>query len=74
MSNEKNIEIVGESNYSISAAPRPTAKKKRRILGTIIAILLSLLLSLITRYFVEINLQKAAYTPAPAAMMQTELL
>lgn len=74
MSNEKNIEIVGETNYSISAAPRTTAKKKRRIFGTIVAIVLSLALALITRYFVEIKLQKAAYTPEVIPAYQCEIL
>ena len=74
MSNEKNIEIVGETNYSISAGPRPTKKKKRRIFGTIVAILISLLLALFTRYFVEIKRQKAAYTPEVIPAYQCEIL
>ena len=75
MSNEKNIEIVSEANYSITGAPRPTTKKKRRIFGTIVAIVLSLLLALIIRYYVELNTIKEAYTPEPiAAWGQTELL
>lgn len=74
MSNEKNIEIVGETNYSISGSPKPTTKKKRRIFGTILAIVISLLLALFTRYFVEIKRQKAAYTPEPIPALQIEIL
>ncbi len=74
MSNENNIEIVGETNYSITGTPRPTVKKKRRVFGTIIAILLCLILALITRYIAEMNNIKEAYTPEPIGHAESHIL
>lgn len=53
----KNEEVINDTNYSITDRNRPI-KKKRRVFGTIVAILLSLLLALFMRYYVEVSIYK----------------
>ena len=55
----KNTEVVNENNYSITDRNRPV-KKKRRIFGTIVALVISLLLALILRYYIEVSGRDAA--------------
>ena len=50
----KNVELINDTNYSITDRNLPV-KKKRRIFGTVVAIVISLLLALFMRYYVEIS-------------------
>ena len=59
----KNHEIANENNYSITDRARPQ-KKRTKILGRLIALVISLMLALLLRYYVDINLYKAADTPS----------
>ena len=50
----KNIEVINDANYSITDRTRPV-KKKRHVLGTVLALVFSLLLALFMRYYVEFS-------------------
>ncbi len=52
MSN-KNIEIINDGNYRITA--RRPIKKKRTLFGRILALLISLILTLLVRYYIEVS-------------------
>ena len=54
---QKNVEVINDANYSITDRNRPV-KKKRRIFGTILALLLSLVLALFMRYYVEVSVHR----------------
>ncbi|MBE6673449.1 MAG: hypothetical protein E7599_08050 [Ruminococcaceae bacterium] len=56
---KRNVESVNDTNYSITDRNRPV-KKKRRIFGTILALLLSLVLALFMRYYVEVSVHREA--------------
>lgn len=58
MSN-KNIEIINDGNYRITT--RRPIKKKRTLFGRILALLISFVLALLVRYYIEIR----QYSPAP---------
>ena len=51
---KKSVEIINDTNYSITDRSRPV-KKKRHIFGTIVAIIISLLLALFMRYYIELS-------------------
>ena len=51
---KKNVEVINDTNYSITDRSHPV-KKKRHIFGTIVAILISLLIALFMRYYVEMS-------------------
>ena len=51
---EGNIQVINDTNYSITDRKRPI-KKKRHVFGTIIAMIISLLLAMIMRYYVEVS-------------------
>ena len=62
MSN-KNVEVISDTNYSITGRRRPV-KKKRTLFGTVFALIVSLLLALFLRYYVEMSLYGQADVPA----------
>ena len=73
----KNMENASDNNYSITDRSRPQ-KKRTRILGRLIALVISLMLALLLRYYVDINLYKEADTPSDlfniAAVMTEQTL
>ena len=48
----KNVEIINDTNYRITERNHPE-KKKRRVFGSIVALVISLLLALFMRYYIE---------------------
>ncbi len=59
----KNVEIISDTNYSITGRARPV-KKKRTVFGTILALVISLLMALFLRYYVEVSMFGPADVPA----------
>ena len=51
---KKNVEIINDTNYSITERSRPV-KKKRHVFGTIVAVIISLILALFMRYYIEVS-------------------
>ena len=56
---KKNVEIINDTNYSITDRSRPV-KKKRHIFARIGALVLCLLLALCLRYYIETSEKSAS--------------
>ena len=48
---KKNVEIINNTNYKITERNN-TEKKQRRVFGSVIALVISLLLALFMRYYI----------------------